>query len=166
MANHWFTSDLHLGHKNIHNFRTMFSSAEEHHEVILDNILSKVTKRDKLTITGDVCFSEEWIKRLADTNLNIQIVLGNHDTDRHTDLRHWAKYFDLSCFHSLVKYKNYWLSHAPLHPDELRGKFNLHGHTHYSTIDDPRYLNLCLEQHDYYPIDLNQIREHFKNLNK
>lgn len=164
MANHWFSSDLHLGHKNIHTFRTSFSSAEEHHEIVLDNLLTRVTKRDKLTILGDVCFTEEWIKRLADTKLNIQIILGNHDTDRKVNLNQWAKYFDLSRFHSLAKYKEFWLSHAPLHPDELRGKYNLHGHMHFATINDPRYLSLCLEQHDYKPIDINQIREHFNNI--
>lgn len=164
MANHWFTSDLHLGHNSICKYRTQFSNAEEHHETVLENILTKVNKRDKLTITGDICFNEYWIKRLADTKLNIQIVLGNHDTDREVNLTHWAKHFDLSKFHSLVKYKMFWLSHAPIHPDELRGKFNLHGHMHYATIKDDRYLSLCLEQHDYHPIDINYIRNHFENL--
>ncbi len=46
---------------------------------------------------------------------------------------------------SLVKYKNFWLSHAPVHPGELSGKKNLHGHTHFELMGDPRYINVCVE---------------------
>lgn len=30
---------------------------------------------------------------------------------------------------------------------------------HFETVDDPRYLNLCLEHTDYIPIDLNEVRK-------
>ena len=54
--------------------------------------------------------------------------------------------------HSLVKYKGTWLSHAPIHQDELRGCVNIHGHTHYHVIDDERYINVCSEHTNYGPI--------------
>lgn len=38
--------------------------------------------------------------------------------------------------YSLVKYKGFWLSHAPIHPEELRGCKNIHGHCHDAVISD------------------------------
>ena len=64
-----------------------------------------------------------------------------------------------------VKYKDYWLSHCPIHPNELRGKYNLHGHVHNKTVEDVRYFNCSLENIDYTPISLDQIREILKERN-
>ena len=62
MANVWFTSDLHLGHKNIHNFRTQFESELHHREVIKENYHKVVTKRDKVYFLGDVAFTQETLE--------------------------------------------------------------------------------------------------------
>lgn len=58
-----------------------------------------------------------------------------------------------------MKYKEFWLSHAPIHPNELRGKVNIHGHVHSATIDDDRYFNTSLENIGYKPISLQEIRK-------
>ena len=68
-----------------------------------------------------------------------------------------SQYYDE--VYSLLKYKEFWLSHCPIHPDELRGKLSLHGHTHNHNIDDPRYFNTSCENIDYTPISLHEIRE-------
>ena len=46
-------------------------------------------------------------------------------------------------------------------PDELKGKINLHGHIH--LIDDLRYFNVSMENIDYTPISLEEIRSIFKS---
>jgi hypothetical protein len=47
--------------------------------------------------------------------------------------------------HGVLKYKEFWMTHIPMHENELFGKCNLHGHVHNNTIDDKRYVNLCPE---------------------
>lgn len=61
--------------------------------------------------------------------------------------------------YSLFKYKDFWLSHCPLHPNELRGKKNIHGHVHFQSIPDSRYFNTSLENINYTPINVEEIRK-------
>ena len=70
MSNVWVCADLHLGHKAITKYRTQFSTAEEHHLTILDNVLTCVGKRDKIFLLGDIVFKggeeyAETLRRLA-----------------------------------------------------------------------------------------------------
>lgn len=157
MANVWFTSDLHLGHKNIARYRNLFESEEHHRNFIKENYHKVVTKRDKVFFLGDIAFTQETLEDVGTWVAEKKVlIMGNHCTD-HVFAKEIVKHFDE--VYSLKKYKEFWLSHAPLHPQELRGKFNVHGHMHFDTIDDPRYLNVCLEHTDYTPIDLNEVRK-------
>lgn len=152
----YFLSDLHLGHKNICKFRTGFTSVEEHTALIKENYHKRVTKRDTVYFLGDVAFDEE---SLVDVKTWVGakkiLIAGNHDLDHHT-MKQLVEVYDE--VYSLRKYKEFWLSHAPIHPDELRGKINIHGHTHYHNIDDARYVNVSMEQINYTPIELHEIR--------
>lgn len=160
-----FISDLHHGHRSICNFRThiagqQVTTVEDHDEILSDRILSNINKRDTLWLLGDLFFTEESMKYWAEYKKacrNIQVVLGNHDTDsavRRNNLRVIA---ETSKIHSLVKYKGFWLSHCPVHPVELRGSGNIHGHTHNKPVDDPRYLSVCCEQVNYKPVTLEEL---------
>lgn len=122
----YFLSDLHINHKNICKFRTGFTSVEEHNALIKENYHKRVTKRDIAYFLGDVAFDRE---SLADVKTWIGakkiLICGNHDLDHHT-MKDIVEAFDE--VYSLKKYKEFWLSHAPIHSDELRGKVNIHGH--------------------------------------
>ena len=152
----YFLSDLHLGHKNICKFRTEFTSVEEHNAIIKENYHKRVTKRDTVYFLGDVAFDAE---SLADVKTwagaRKILIAGNHCLD-HATMKELVEVYDE--VYSLKKYKEFWLSHAPIHPDELRGKINMHGHTHYHNIDDNRYVNVSMEQINYTPIELHEIR--------
>lgn len=168
MSNVWFTSDLHFGHHSVTRWRP-FSSEEEHRQVLLDNIKSRVNKRDLLWILGDSVFTDECIKDLNSINCQKHLVMGNHCAQH---MRSPQPLFN--CFrrvYGLHSKYGVWLSHAPLHPGTLRGKLCLHGHTHGYIVgtndvtkeedwlgEDPRYINLCPEHHDYSPVDLNWLR--------
>ena len=155
MANVWFTSDLHLGHKNIANFRRQFENEEHHREVIKQNYHKRVTKRDKVFFLGDIAFSQETLKDVSSWVAERKVlIVGNHCTDK-IPMSELAKHFDE--VYSLLKYKEFWLSHAPIHSYELRGKINLHGHVHFNTIQDGRYFNCCLENTNYSPISLHRL---------
>lgn len=157
MANVLFMGDIHEGHKNVCRFRTQFKSPEEHHQFIKKNYHEKVTKRDKVFLMGDTAFTLEALLEISTWQGKEKILIcGNHDLD-HLEMKTVCQYFD--GVYSFLKYKEFWLSHCPIHPDELRGKFNIHGHTHNHNIDDPRYFNTSCENIDYTPISLHEIRQ-------
>lgn len=139
-------SDLHLGHKNIHNLRKEVASCADNTARIVNDWVSVVTKRDRVYILGDAAFDDEGLRVLHDLPGEKILVRGNHDE---YSLRMYAYTFkDVVGF---IKYKRYWLSHCPIHPDELRGRVNIHGHVHYANITDmngecdQRYFNVCPE---------------------
>lgn len=154
MSNVFFAGDLHFGHIGISKFRP-FSSEEEHRETIIENFNSVLGKRDTLWLMGDIAFNAEVIAQVNRIQCARKfLVLGNHD---YKNIRLWLSVVDE--IFGITKQKGMWLSHAPIHPDELRGKINVHGHVHYATIDDPRYFNVSLENIGYKPISLLEIRE-------
>lgn len=159
MANVWFISDIHAGHKNLVKWRTDFPTEQAHFDHVCELYHRVVTKRDHVYFLGDIAFNKERLEEIAGWAGEKKILIcGNHDTE-HLSMRELTNAFDE--VHSLYKYKEFWLSHAPVHPDELRGKLNIHGHCHNHEIDDVRYMNVCLEHTEYAPISLDSIRKEF-----
>lgn len=159
----YLISDTHFGHRNIPKYRPEFSNVLEHDEFIFNRIMDTVTKRDTLWILGDIAFTMEafnkYIVPIADRVSVIRGCLGNHDNER-VEAPSIQTYlnagFDL---HGITKYKHAWISHAPIHPAELRGKVNIHGHVHGQSIMDPKYVNVSCEAVDYTPISYQSIME-------
>lgn len=165
MSNVLFLGDVHGGHKNITSFRTQFKSEEEHFHYVKERYHKKVTKRDKVYFMGDAAFTLERLKDISTWTASQKIlIVGNHCTDK-LSMKTLCEHFDE--VYSFVKYKRFWLSHCPIHPNELRGKFNIHGHVHHKNVkdehgnDDKRYFNTSLENIDYEPIDLYKINNYF-----
>lgn len=168
MSNVWFCSDPHFGHRNIHIFRPQFESAEEHDEFLCDRIASTVGKRDTLWILGDICFSEDAMKYVQEISRRVgylRVVLGNHDTDNGTRekiLRQLILEGTYDSIHGLTKYKEFWLSHCPMDASEIRGKAgNIHGHTHGAGSPTKQHFSVCMENIEYKPIVLSDLRERF-----
>lgn len=149
MSKVWISSDWHLGHKNIHKFRCkergfpfQFNNEEEHSQWLTDWVRSNVKKRDTLYLLGDIAFNEDAIKLVGTLPGRKVLIKGNHDAIK-SDL--YPKVFDQ--VHGLLRYKHSWLSHAPIHPVELRGKVNFNGHVHDKTLPDTEnYQNVCVEE--------------------
>lgn len=168
MSKVWFISDCHFGHRNILKYRPEFSSIEEHDGTIMENILSTVTKRDTLIMLGDMFFTLEDLQEKGELLRKAPkvsvLVLGNHDTDTNTRAENvgqmWAMFDSV---HGIITRNGHWLSHAPIHPIELRGKNNIHGHVHSATVPDDRYINVCCENVNYKPISLDDIRAGWRN---
>lgn len=156
MSNVWFTSDLHWGHKNICNFRKGFATEEEHRSILKENIQSKVNKRDTLWILGDSVFREDCLADLDDIVCTKYLVIGNHCGEKFDS---WKLYAKFDKVFGITKRYNCWITHAPIHPEELRGKWCLHGHTHNHILADRRYINICPENNEYMPRDLRWLRE-------
>lgn len=159
MSNLLITSDLHLGHKNIHHHRPDlgFQTAQSHHEFVFEKLLAAFKPRDTLLFLGDIAFSNEWLMEIKALKCNKKIlVMGNHDTQFCTIADIADAYDEV---YSLYSRKGLWFSHAPIHPSELRGKCNVHGHTHSINIPDDRYFNACLENTNYSPIEFYELKK-------
>lgn len=155
-------SDLHLGHLNIAHKRG-FKDVEEHDEHIISKWNETVSKRDLTYLLGDVSMeTSKHYHKLARLEGRIHVILGNHD--RGQDIPELLKYVDRVS--GPLKYKGYFLSHIPVHPNELeyRVKKNIHGHLHGNIVtvsnakyEDKRYVNVCCEQIDYTPKTLKEL---------
>lgn len=156
MSEVYFLGDLHAGHKNIANFRKDFASEEDHYSFMKEEYHKVVTKRDRVFFMGDTAFTKERLADIASWIGHKTAILGNHDMEKECSIMDYVNAFD--DVQGFMKYKEFWLSHAPIHPNELRGKVNIHGHVHNATIDDLRYFNTSLENIGYKPISLQQIR--------
>ena len=160
MSNLYFTSDWHVGHKNIQKLRT-FVSSEAHNEQLIIRGCRNLTKRDTLYLLGDICFTEDSLKFVSDLPKCRKILIkGNHDL---VDTRKLLEVFDE--VHGHHRTKKYWLNHCPIHPDELRGRWCIHGHVHYATLPDERYLNVCpeytLDHFGSYLVSLDDVKKCF-----
>lgn len=158
-----FIADTHLGHKNIYKYRSVFKSTLHNDLYFMEVLESTTTKRDIMYFLGDTIFDKKYIpfiKSLPGTKI---LIMGNHDSE-YIDIRELTKGFDE--IHSLVKYKEFWLSHAPIHPEELRGKKNIHGHVHTHSVQSTDYLNVSVDSSfmNYYPRTLEEVRTAFKTM--
>jgi len=154
MSRVFFAADLHYGHKNIHKYRPQFTSELEHRDYVTHQWNKTVTTRDKVYVLGDVCFTMEAIESIAELNGNKVLVRGNHDN---LNTSEYLKVF--SQVEGVARYKGFWLTHVPIHPLELRGANNIHGHVHGATIPDIRYENVSMENIDYTPIEWSVLIE-------
>lgn len=164
MSRVFFISDLHLGHKRIVEFsgvqRGNVKTLEEHDAWIVDSWNRVVTKQDLVWILGDVCFDKTKLPLLKELRGSKHLILGNHDEFK---LEEYQLYFNK--VHGFQKYKGVWLSHAPIHPEQLRGTWNIHGHVHRNSLTDLRYINVSVEalngvplSWDRFQIEINQRR--------
>ena len=167
----FFIGDPHLDHKNIAKFRPFVNSTEHNTQLIEECWKKTIHKRGIVYVMGDGAFSEAALERIGNLPGKKILIKGNHDDYVSTKLQ--AEVFSES--HGIIKYKGMWLSHAPIHPDELRGKPNIHGHTHKYNITkrncfgfsvlDKRYLNTCVDV--TYPkygnvfVTLDQAKQYF-----
>lgn len=168
MSNVLFISDLHLGHSKVLEFSRDYrwgATIEEHCADLVKCWNERVTKRDTIYVLGDICFDTAYLPLLKELKGTKLLVRGNHDNI--LTATEWLEYFD--DIFGIKSYKEYWLSHAPVHPAELRGKQNIHGHTHskyiVESVDcfdndlrDRRYINVCVENTGGFPVPLHLIR--------
>ena len=159
-----------LGHKAITKYRTKFNSIEEHDTHIFEQI-SKLTKRDQLFILGDFLFDcekfEWYLSEVAKMPCTIKLVLGNHDSLKMYE-QTIAKNIKIQL--PLFSYKNMWISHCPIHPNELRSRIlSVHGHLHGDIIEidgnpDYRYFNVNLDNNYFKLVPFEEIVEYSKKL--
>lgn len=171
MSTIFFTSDTHFFHNNFLKFKDdndqlirPFSSVEEMNELMVERWNSVVRDGDKIYHLGDVTFDYGEDFRLLMSRLRggKRLILGNHDMIKGTNL---ISFFKKVGLWRLFKDENFVCSHIPLRPDQMRKvAFNVHGHIHERTMTEPQYVNVCVEQTDYTPVSLDQIKDKITSL--
>lgn len=152
----YFISDLHFGHENMA-IKRGFSCADEMNEHIVKCWNSVISKRDIVFILGDVTMEKVKDYPILNTMKGLKtVVLGNHDQPQHvTEL---LKY--VNKVGGMITYKKTAiLTHCPIHPSELeyRFKYNIHGHVHENSLNDPRYKNVSAEVLNYTPVEFSML---------
>lgn len=173
MANVFLISDHHLNHSNILTFFEAdgvtrvrsFVDVDEMNETIISRHNAVVGPGDKTYFLGDVCFSNKALPLVARMNGEKVLIKGNHDKLK---LSQYLPYFkDVRGSH---QFDGMLLTHIPVHPASLaRWGLNVHGHLHTNVVEDVhgnkdyRYFNVCVEQLNYTPISLEEIKAQIKN---
>jgi len=137
-------------------------SVAEHDEILKVRWNVTVKPNDIVYVLGDVAMSVEALKDFKFWNGRKILIRGNHDTQSE------GLYRDI--FYKILgtaKLNRVWFSHAPIHPDELRGYPNIHGHVHDNIIKhnhrpDKRYRAVCVEQNHGWPEPYDQVMRELK----
>ena len=168
MAEKWVISDLHLAHARILEFEhdgkplRPFKSLEEMHAEIVKRWNAVVAPQDKVYVLGDVVFAKWGFEVLGELNGKKRLIMGNHDGHKPELYRQYFQKIDGA--RSLY---GFWMTHVPMHPDTMdRARLNVHGHLHANVIDDPRYVNVSVEQIDYTPLSFDVLEKKAQELGR
>lgn len=160
----WFISDTHFFHANILKFIgddgkriRPFNSLEEMHETIIENWNSLVKDNDYVYHLGDVTFRYDGAFNHLMSRLKgkKRLIIGNHDKIWNPAL---AKWFEKAELWKGFREHNFTAVHIPLEINRIRdGEFCVHGHTHQRVEPDKHYINVCVEQTNYKPVNIDEI---------
>jgi len=172
MSNVYFIGDLHFGHSNISVFRSQFIDEADHRQFLIDIWNAHITARDVVFVMGDAAFTADGLASCGQLDGRKILIRGNHDMlPTEAYLEHFEE------IHGILQYKGMWLTHAPIHPTELYGRSNVHGHCHRggpmevhtsgadfrgrTTGTKATYFNVCAEHlpTPYVPIRLDDLKE-------
>jgi len=163
MSSVLFVGDFHLGHKSILKLQQGVRpgyTIDQHDNWVVNQCLSVgPNKRTLWYILGDVSMEISSLERINELPGEKILVMGNHDK---FETQTYLKYFK-RIVGGIKKY-GIWITHIPIHPQELLEKVNVHGHCHNNSLkNDPRYLNASIEWlPKQKPISLDQVRSLFR----
>lgn len=168
MKDIWFISDTHFDHDNMLRFtkddgtpvRPGFCCVNEMNEKMIHNWNSTVKPGDHVWHLGDFAMgnrtiAERIVKRLHGRK---RLCVGNHD-----EVKEVAPYFEKVVLWRIFKEFNFICTHIPIRHDQMRKvAFNVHGHIHQHKLEDPHYINVCVEHIAYTPVHLDVILAHIR----
>lgn len=165
MIKEWYTSDSHWFHQKIIEYcNRPFSSVEQMNTTLIKRWNEVVGKSDKVYHLGDFALSgkEQVSEIVSQLNGQIYLIKGNHDT--HTNDWYRECGFKEVYDHPIIVHDYLILSHEPL-PFVMNQMYcSIYGHIHTSPLYQTWTSNsccVCVERHNYYPIELGEIKQHF-----
>ena len=162
MAQTFFLSDTHFGHRNILCYEQRpFPDIEAMDAALIANWRRVVGRDDQVFLLGDFSFynKERTMAITRELTGNKVLVMGNHDT--HSPQWYLDCGFALASPYPLV-YEGFWLlSHEPLYLNRNMPYANLFGHVHqnpiYQDVSGQSFC-VCAERLGYTPISFEQIK--------
>lgn len=169
MRNIWFISDTHFWHSNIlkfqddkRNYIRNFGSVVEMNEYMVQEWNKRVKPEDHIWHLGDVSWRYDGALTNIMQRLNghKRVLIGNHDRIKNPNFLKWFEKAELwRGFHE----HGFTCTHIPQRLEALRdGNINVHGHIHQNLMDDPHYINVCVEHTNYAPVHMDEILAEIK----
>jgi len=168
----WLISDTHFQHENILKFRDadgnlirggLFDSVEQMDDYMCTQWNRYVKPGDIIYHLGDVMMGskETFVSMFKKLNGQKRLIVGNHD-----DIKFMAQ---KELFAKIMMWRQFpefglLLSHVPLDPSGVynyRTKehmLNVHGHIHQNPSPTEHHRCVCVEQIDYTPINIEELR--------
>lgn len=172
---HWFTSDLHFGHKNIIEYaKRPFKDVHEMDAALINNWNELVKADDTVFVIGDISFypPETTARILWSLKGRIHLIKGNHDRkinhslserfDSVSDLLEW----DFPEPRSKRGQKVVMCHYAMRTWNKMHyGAWQLYGHSHggLTESDKTKSMDVGVDCHNYRPISYDQIKEVMKD---
>lgn len=176
----FYTSDLHLGHKNIIEYENRpYKSVEEMDADLIYKWNSKVGRKDDVYVLGDFSLKgvNQTLKYLNNLNGNIHLLKGNHDkalkrNGFNYELNMINMYGPRIQYEGCYKHMNdsgreVVLFHYPImfwDGQDDRDSYHLHGHMHSTSHGGkqhphPDAFNVGVDVNNYYPVTLDELLE-------
>lgn len=167
MTQIFFISDTHFGHAaTFEKFRREdgkplrpFTSVDEMNSTMIKNWNNKVGSNDLVYHLGDIVMNKKFLPLIAQCNGRKRLIMGNHDMENAAEyLKYFENLYGVKTLNGLI------LSHVPLERNSVvpRMGVNVHGHLHGFDIPDGAYYSVCVENIDYTPISLDELKEKIK----
>lgn len=171
----YFTSDQHLGHKNIIRLQNRpFKSLDEMNNVLINNINETVGVDDELYILGDFSFYDRDLAIAARQRLicpKIYFIYGNHDKSFENMNKNdfpweWAKDY----YRFYAENRHFVLFHYPIVSwhGRYRDAIHLHGHCHHykkynleNRKNETLRYDVGVDANDFKPVSMKQILNFF-----
>lgn len=171
----FFTSDLHLGHKNIIKLcNRPFNSVEEMDETLINNWNKKVKKDDTVYIVGDFVWQasdvENYLTRLSGKKI---LIVGNHDKWASNGL--YMQYFEKITKYEEVSLNGHQITlcHYPMiewknsrKEGTSRLGYLIYGHIHNNIrpeyrllFEMPNALNAGVDINNFTPVRFDELVE-------
>lgn len=169
----FFTSDLHLDHKNVISLNNRpFASIQQMNEELIKNWNKKVQEHDTVYVLGDFCWgwnSNKIKETLSKLNGYKILVIGNHDRyNPHEKSNSWEKI--TSYEELLIDNDHIILSHYPIAEwdrcwygsyhlyGHCHGKFNLAELTKNTRHKNTRCMDVGVDCNNYEPLSWDEIK--------
>jgi len=161
----WFTGDTHFGHENIiHYTNRPYANAKEMDAAFIENWNSVVEPLDNVYHLGDLSFGPRckdiiYIQRIVRKLNGVKhLILGNHDHQK----PQWYNEAGFSSVHyPYLTVEEFDCTHNPHEWDVGKSEdFFLSAHVHTSWKMRGQAINVGVDQWDYKPVSIEEIREY------
>lgn len=164
MTTTFVISDTHFGHENTCTLFKRedgsplrpFANATEMDEILVARWNNVVRPDDTVYHLGDVVINKKHLPTMNRLNGRKRLVRGNHDiVPTKVLLEYFDEIYGVKIFDKMI------FSHIPLHRESVvpRMGTNVHGHLHGFDIPDGAYYNVCVENINYTPIAIDDLKQ-------